>query len=88
MLRLRNTSKNQDLDVQPQTPVVDVPEVEFCAFGDVLDRGRAPERAVALPAAGHAGLDVMAESILAQNRLKIVVMGQRMRTRTDQGSHP
>src|SRR5205823_11500296 len=79
---------DQYLDVQPQAPVVDVPEVEFDAFGDVLDRGRAAARSVALRPTGHAGFDVMPESILAQHRLEIVVMGQRMRARNDQGHIP
>jgi hypothetical protein len=52
-----------NLDVEPQAPVIDVPEVELNAFLHQVDGGRFASQAVDLGPAGNARFDVMAEGI-------------------------
>src|SRR4051794_40424609 len=75
---------DQDLDVQPETPVVDVPQIKLHASLDVFDRRGSAPGTVALRPASYARLDVMPEGVVAQDGLEIVVMREGMRTRPDQ----
>ena len=75
----------QYVDVKPKAPVVDVPEIQLHTLGDVLNRRRGASRSVALSPSRHARLDVMSEGIIGDELLEIIVMGQRVRTRADQG---
>ena len=54
------------------------------ALGDMFDGRRAASGAVALRPTCHAGLNVMAKSIVAQKSFKITVVGQGVRTRPNQ----
>ena len=70
---------DQYLKVQPETPVIDVPQIEFDPLLDLLDFGRCTARAVALCPTGNSGFDVVAERIVAQNFFELAIVGQRMR---------
>src|ERR1700722_364367 len=79
---------DQDLDVKPEAPVIDVPQVQLHALGDIVERWRRAAGTIALCPAGYAWLHVMPESIVAENLFEITVVSQRMGAGTDQGHIP
>ena len=76
---------DQDQQVKPEAPIVNVPQIELHALRNVFDRRRGTTGPIALRPARYAGLDVMAEGIVTQLSFKIVVVGQRVRARPNQG---
>lgn len=70
---------DQYQEIEPKAPIIDIPEVQLHAFCNVFDRWGSAPGTIALSPTRDAWLDVMAERIIAQHCLKIVVMGQRMR---------
>ena len=75
---------DQYLEVEPKTPIIDVPKIKLHALRDMFNRWRRASRAVALRPARDAWLDVMAISVVAHDILEIVVVGQRVWTWPDQ----
>jgi hypothetical protein len=73
----------QDLEIEQQIPVVNVPEIEFDAPLDVLNRGCGAARAIALCPSRQAGLHVMPERIITHDFLKLIIVSKRVRPRTD-----
>ena len=76
---------DQDQQVKPEAPIVNVPQIELHALRNVFDRRRGTTGPIALRPARYAGLDVMAKGIVAQHGFKVVVVGQGVRTRSNQG---
>src|SRR5262245_47762080 len=76
---------DQDQQVKPEAPIVNVPQIELHALRNVFDRRRGTTGPIALRPARYAGLDVMAKGIVAQHDFKVVVVGQGVRTRPNQG---
>src|ERR1700730_16440468 len=74
---------DQDLDVQPEAPIIDIPEVHFYSPRDLFDRGCRATEPVNLRPSRHPGFDVMTERIILQYFFKIVGMSQRVRPRSD-----
>ena len=70
---------DQDLDIEPKAPIVDVPKIEFYALGDGLHGGRGAPGAIALRPPRQPWLDMMPESIVFEDFLEIAVMGKGMR---------
>ena len=77
-----------NLDIKPKTPIVDVPKVQPHSFGDVFDRWCCASGTIALRPAGYSWFDVMSKGVVAQDSFEIVVMGQGMRTRAYQRHVP
>ena len=75
---------DQDLDVEPKAPIVDIPQIQLHAFRDVFDRWRCSPCAITLGPSCHPGLDVMAKGVVAQNVFEVIVVGQRVRSWPDQ----
>src|SRR3977135_275765 len=67
---------HQDLEIQQQAPVVDVPEVEFDTPRDFLNRRCAAARAIALCPPRQARLHVMPECIVTHDALKVIVVSE------------
>src|SRR3977135_414566 len=57
---------DQNLDVEPKAPVIDVPEIHFYPPCDLLDRGRCAAQPIDLRPSAHPGFNVMAECIILQ----------------------
>ena len=55
---------DQDLKVEPKAPVIDVPQVEFDTFLNLLNLGRCASRTVALRPTRNPGLHMVAERII------------------------
>ena len=77
-------SLDQYLDVQPETPIIDVPQIKLHPLRDMFDRWRCASGAVALSPTSHARLDVMAKGVIAYDIFEMVVVGQSVRARPDQ----
>src|SRR6516162_1252091 len=76
---------DQDQEVKPGTPIINVPQIELHTRCDMFDcRGGSPG-AVALCPTGYARLDVIAKSIVAQYGFKVAVVSQCVRTWPYQG---
>src|SRR4051812_32945608 len=67
---------DQDLDVQPKAPVVDIPKIKLHALGDPLNRRGCTARSIALRPPRHPRLHVMTECIITQHSFEVIVMGQ------------
>src|ERR1700680_5105840 len=72
---------DQDQEVKPEAPIINIPQIELHALGDMFDGRRTASGAVALRPTCYAGLDVMAKSIVAQQRFKMAIVAQGVRTR-------
>src|ERR1700738_2761862 len=79
------TGLDQDMEIEHQAPVVDVPEIERDAARDFLYRRCGAARAIALRPSRQARLHVVPECIVTHELLKVIVVGERMRPWTDQG---
>ena len=56
---------DQYLYVKPKAPIIDIPQIQLHALGDVLDRRCCAPRPVALGPPRHAWLNVMAKGVVA-----------------------
>src|SRR6266702_2926628 len=74
----------QDQHVEPNTPVVDVPEIEVDTLLHELDLLGPASTALNLRPTGYSGFDVMPERVFRQQIAVVAVMGERMRARADQ----
>src|SRR6267378_3959278 len=52
---------DQNLDVEPKAPIVDVPEIHFYPPCNLLDGGGCATQSINLCPSGHPGFDVMTE---------------------------
>jgi hypothetical protein len=75
---------DQDLDIKPKAPIVDVPKIELYALGYILNRQHRSTRAIALSPTCHAWFHMVSVRILTQDRLEMIVVCHRMRARTNQ----
>src|SRR5581483_9471288 len=70
---------DSDLDVQPQAPIIDVPQIMLHALLHLLERAGFSAITINLGPAGDAGLDVVAEGVVADDLLIFGVVGGRVR---------
>ena len=56
---------DQDQEVEPEAPIINIPQIELHALGDMLDGRCGAPGAVALRPTRYARLDVMAKGIIA-----------------------
>src|SRR5712664_459385 len=75
---------DQNLDVEPKAPVVDVPQIHFYAPCNLFDGGGCASQSIDLRPSRHPGFDVMAEGVVLQQSFKLVVVSQGMRPWSDQ----
>ena len=75
---------DQYLEIEPKTPVVDVPKVKLHTLRDVLNRWHGSSRAVALRPTRDSWLDVMSIGIIAYDVLEIVIVSQGVGSRPNQ----
>src|ERR1043166_9485863 len=80
----RRKRLHEYLDVEPQAPIVDVPDVELNALLHHVDRGRLSSQPMDLGPTGNARLDVMAEGIFPDQLFVFVVVDRGVRPWTDQ----
>src|SRR4051794_11990881 len=73
-----------DREIKQYVPVADVPKIMFQTLLHYAWIGRAPAIAMDLRPTGNARLDMVTESVIRKDRAIVVVMGKRMRPRSDQ----
>lgn len=76
---------DQNLNNEPETPVVDIPEVHLDSLGDLVDRPGGTAQSMNLCPSGHARLDMVTRRVVLQQLLKVVVMGQGVWSGPNQG---
>jgi hypothetical protein len=82
------TGQNEDLHVEPEAPIPDVPKVAIDPPFHHLDARRLAAEAIHLRPSGEARFDMLAKCVIGDELHISIIVSNRVRSRTDQGHVP
>jgi hypothetical protein len=77
-------SSQEDIAVQAERPIVDIPKIVRNPLGHLLKATRFAAQSINLRPTGYSGLDVIAKYIFGDQRVIFIVMRKRMWPRSNQ----